>query len=160
MTNTQEGMTSPANGGNIPDAAHEQTKPTWPGRARGLVKLLSPCCSQRAAVRPPPARATPPVVGGGTTMPAGKTPPPAIAPPRRQAAPLLPSCHPVMRHPARRTVAGTTLTREHRCRPWRTPRLPAKRAGRGEAAAGTTWALPDGLCRQRRWGKRRERAGT
>jgi hypothetical protein len=40
----------------VTDQTHqqEQTRPFWPGRARGLVKLPSPRCSRHAAVRPPP----------------------------------------------------------------------------------------------------------
>jgi hypothetical protein len=33
----------------------EQTRPSWPGQARGLVKLPSPRYSRHAAVRPPQA---------------------------------------------------------------------------------------------------------
>jgi hypothetical protein len=67
-------------------------------------------------------------------------------PPRRQAAPSSPASHPVLRHPARRAAAGTILTREHRRRPWRAPRLPSKHAGRGKAAAAGTAGLCPAAC--------------
>jgi hypothetical protein len=53
----------------------EQTRPSWPGRAHGLVKLPTPRCSRHAAVRPSPARATSLAAGGGTS-------PPRPSPPR------------------------------------------------------------------------------
>jgi hypothetical protein len=46
----------------------EQTRPSWPGRARELMKLMSPRCSRHAAVRPPPARATSSAARSGTAM--------------------------------------------------------------------------------------------
>jgi hypothetical protein len=51
MTNTQEGMTFPANGGNIPDTAHEQTKPTC-GPAEPVGSLSS---YRHTAVDAPPS---------------------------------------------------------------------------------------------------------
>jgi hypothetical protein len=118
----------------------EQTRPFWPGRARGLVKLPSPRCSRRAAVRPPspePPLRPPEVVQPrpGLARPdpdgaqraqiwAGRTPP---ASPRRPTAKERPPRHLA----TRATPSRAPPPSEHR-----EPESTA--AGRGEPRATLT----------------------
>jgi hypothetical protein len=118
----------------------EQTRPFWPGRARGLVKLPSPRCSRRATVRPPspePPLRPPEVVQPrpGLARPdpdgarraqiwAGRTPP---ASPRRPTAKERPPRHLA----TRATPSRAPPPSEHR-----EPESTA--AGRGEPRATLT----------------------
>jgi hypothetical protein len=136
----------------------EQTRPSWPGRARGLVKLPSPRCSRHAAVRPFPARATSPAAGGGTA--------PQAWPAQTQKRPEEPRSGPGGRRHQRhcathRQAAASSNSAHPEPRPCRASPSPERSqpegtaAGRGEPRAslpglreeaGPPPPAPRGLC--------------
>jgi hypothetical protein len=159
----------------VTDRTQHRSRPGPPGPAEPAGSLSS---RHRAAVdappsRPPLARATPPATGGGTAVPGLARPDPdgALKGPdlgREDAA----TSHRATPPPSSGVVVALTslaappgearrrqnhLNQSTPPRTRKAPRLPAKHAGRGKAAAaGTARALPGGLHRLRRRGKRRE----
>jgi hypothetical protein len=117
----------------------EQTRPSWPGRAHGLVKLLSPRCSRHAAVRPPLARATSSAAGSGTATPRPGPPRPRWGSKgpdlgRKDAATIVSLRHPATKQRRRRHLATPSRAPARRRRCWNVVDLGAPSSAEGSPA--------------------------